>query len=290
MKPSDKSKRQEHQQKRVAPLATPTDLKTVGNAVFDAVLSLLKARARAPVCGLLERRLPVHEPLADPIAHGTGDGIPLIYVIDDDAGVRETLRDELEAQGGMVVEFDNAESFLASNRLDSCPDAGACLLVDACLPVMADIDFLEALCVAGDALPTIVFNGKNHVGTAVAAMRAGASDFIEKPLVCAVLLASIYRALRQSRDVALSKHQHEAAVHQIKGLTTRQRQVMDLVLAGRPNKIIATDLGISQRTVENHRAAVMRKTACKSLPDLTRLAVAVEGVSHPGHGETGVPA
>ena len=105
-------------------------------------------------------------------------------------------------------------------------------------------------------------------------MKAGAVDFIEKPIGYKELLATIERALEQAGDTAKASAWREAAASSIAGLTARQRQVMDLVLAGHPSKNIAADLGVSQRTVENHRAAVMKKTGSRSIPALIRLALA----------------
>jgi two-component system CheB/CheR fusion protein len=119
-----------------------------------------------------------------------------------------------------------------------------------------------------------MFTGKGDVAMAVQAMKAGASDFIEKPIGVDGLLASVDRALGRSRDAAKQAAWRAEAASRIGGLTQRQREIMDLVLSGHPNKNIAADLGISQRTVENHRAAVMMKTGTKSLPALARLAVA----------------
>jgi two-component system CheB/CheR fusion protein len=105
-------------------------------------------------------------------------------------------------------------------------------------------------------------------------MRAGAVDFIEKPVGNRELLASIERALDQTQDAVTLSASRETALQLVATLTTRQRQILDLVLAGHPSKNIAADLGISQRTVDNHRAAIMRKTGSKSLPALVRTALA----------------
>jgi two-component system CheB/CheR fusion protein len=105
-------------------------------------------------------------------------------------------------------------------------------------------------------------------------MKSGASDFIEKPIGPSELLASVERALEQSRDSSKLLAWRESAANHVASLTPRQRQVMELVLAGRPSKNIAADLSISRRTVENHRASIMKKTGSKSLPALARLALA----------------
>ena len=111
-----------------------------------------------------------------------------------------------------------------------------------------------------------MITGNSDVPMAVQAMKAGATDFIEKPIGRSELLASVERALEQSQDASKLSAWREDAANHIARLTPRQRQIMDMVLAGHPSKNIAADLGISQRTVENHRAAIMKKTGSKSLP------------------------
>ena len=127
-----------------------------------------------------------------------------------------------------------------------------------------------------------MITGHGDVPMAVQAMKAGAADFIEKPIGRDELLASIERALEQSRDSAKLSAWRETAAMRLAGLTARQRQIMDLVLAGHPSKNIAADLGISQRTVENHRAAVMKKTGSHSIPALIRLALVSDPPAPPG--------
>ena len=200
----------------------------------------------------------------------SGTATPRIFVVDDDAAIRRSIRGVLERDGQIVSDFADAEAFLAAYR----PGNEACLLVDAYLPGMGGIGLLEALRAAHDPLPTILFTGSSDVAIAVKAMRAGASDFLEKPVGREALLASIRRALRQSHTIELVHGEQEAAARHLADLTVRQRQVLDLVLAGHPSKNIAADLGISQRTVENHRASIMHKTGARSLPELARLAVA----------------
>ena len=119
-----------------------------------------------------------------------------------------------------------------------------------------------------------MITGNSDVRMVVQAMKAGASDFIEKPVGRGELLASVGRALEESRDSSVSSHGGKRRSSSLSGLTARQRQIMDMVLDGHPSKNIAADLGISQRTVENHRAEIMRKTGAKSLPALARLALA----------------
>ncbi|WP_443749448.1 chemotaxis protein CheB [Asticcacaulis solisilvae] len=195
---------------------------------------------------------------------------PLIYVVDDDVRIRDAMRLVFEKQDMTVETFADGETFLAGYRSSS----EACLLLDAYLPGMSGLDLLARLRHDGDMLPVLMMTGDSDVATAVQAMRAGASDFLEKPIIHNDLMASIRRAWDQGRDSRKSQAWHQAAAGHLAGLTGRQRQILDLVLDGHPNKNIAADLGISQRTVENHRATIMTKTGAKSLPALARLALA----------------
>lgn len=194
----------------------------------------------------------------------------VIFLVDDDNALRETLRDLLRAGGRSVEDFASAEAFLAAHR----PNARGVLLVDAMMPGMGGLALLERLKTAGYQLPAIVITGDGDVSMAVAALRAGALDFIEKPVGEQELLASIDRTLAQTRQIAHPTSQTAASVARLTGLTARQRRILDMVLAGHPSKIIASDLGISQRTVEGHRATIMKKAGAKSLSELVRLAVA----------------
>ncbi|HLY55101.1 MAG TPA: CheR family methyltransferase, partial [Stellaceae bacterium] len=195
---------------------------------------------------------------------------PVIFVVDDDANIREAVRAVLEDAGRTVEDFGTSEAFLGAYR----PGREACLLIDAYLPGMDGFELLRRLSDAGHRLPSIMITGNSDVPMAVRAMKAGALDFIEKPISRDTLIASVEHALELSRDSSKLAARHEDAASHVAGLTPRQREIMDLVLAGHPSKNIAADLGISQRTVENHRASIMKKTGSRSLPALARLAVA----------------
>ena len=196
----------------------------------------------------------------------------VVYVVDDDRYVREEIRRVLEDDGRIVEDYESCEAFLEAYQ----PGREACLLIDAYLPGMKGLDLLKHLHSRDDHLPAIMITGNSDVRVAVQAMKAGASDFIEKPLGPIELLECVARAFEQLSNSHKLFAWREAAANHILELTPRQRQVMDLVLAGCPSKIIAADLGISQRTVENHRALIMKKTGSKSLPALTRLALAAQ--------------
>ncbi len=195
---------------------------------------------------------------------------PLVFIVDDDKNIRDMVRLMLEDGGLAVQDFASAEAFLAAYH----PGRQGCLLIDAYLPQMGGLELLQHVRATGDMLPAIMITGSSDVPMVVQAMQAGAADFIEKPIAAPDLLDSITRALERSRDTGkLTAWQDSAAGH-IGHLTSRQRQIMDMVLAGHPSKNIAADLGISQRTVESHRASIMRTTESRSLPALARLALA----------------
>jgi len=195
---------------------------------------------------------------------------PTIFVVDDSLLVREGLRAVLEEDGRTVKDYPTSEAFLDAHD----PSVEGCLLIDAYLPGISGLALLQRLHAAGDALPAIMITGASDVTIAVEAMKAGAVDFIVKPIGVSDLLASVDRALEQSHDASTLSTWRADAAHMVSSLTPRQHEVMDMVLAGHPSKNIAADLGISQRTVETHRASIMKKTGSKSLPALARTALA----------------
>ena len=191
----------------------------------------------------------------------------------NDDQVREAIRTVLEDHGRVVESYASSEAFL--DAFD--PGRSACLLIDAYLAGMSGLELLEKLHDEGHRLPAIMITGNADVPMAVEAMKAGALDFIEKPIG----RDGSHRSHRSgSRTVAGCRQIGEAAriggAH-LAGLTPRQRDVMDRVLAGQPSKNIAADLGISQPTVENHRASIMKRSGSKSLPALARLALLASG-------------
>jgi two-component system, chemotaxis family, CheB/CheR fusion protein len=216
-----------------------------------------------------------------PATRPAGQTSSIVYIVDDDQDVRAEIRQALEDDGRAVEDYESCEAFLEAYQRGR----EACLLVDAYLPGMKGLDLLKLLHDRGDRLPAIMITGNSDVRVAVQAMKEGASDFIEKPIGTTELLESVGRAFEQSLNSKKLFAWREAAANHISGLTPRQHQIMDLVLAGCPSKIIAADLGISQRTVENHRALIMKKTGSRSLPALTRLALAAQLVQTNGVDE-----
>jgi two-component system CheB/CheR fusion protein len=221
----------------------------------------------------IERLLPIAS-LTAPIKPESESAIaPVIYIVDDDKQTRDAICDVLESDGRTVEAYPDSEAFLEHYR----PFCKAGLLIDAYLPGMSGVALLQHLKEGHHHLPAIMITGSSDVAMAVQAMRAGALDFIEKPIGRAELLASVARMFDQSQDSSESSSWQESAAKRLAGLTSRQREIMKLVLDGHPSKNIAADLHISQRTVENHRAAIMKKSGSRSLPELARLAFAVPG-------------
>ena len=235
--------------------------------LINAVRDRMPHRARSASTPAIRPVEMVARPIVDP-------GQRVIYLVDDDDQLRAAFRTVLEGNAGWIVEdFASSEAFLAVYQ----PGREACLLIDAYLPGMTGLDLLRQLQKMGQSLPAIMITGFADVAVAVAAMKAGAQDFIEKPVSAGDLIASVERALEQARDSGKATAWRENAAKQVGTLTTRQREIMDMVLAGHPSKNIAADLNISQRTVENHRASIMKRTGTKSLPALARLALAAVG-------------
>jgi two-component system CheB/CheR fusion protein len=251
---------------------------TVRGIALQDCVQLVKPVKLKELVLAIQRMLPTWQTetlphIAPAMAEASLSTSPVIFVVDDDDAIRAAIRSVLEDDGRTVEDFTDCETFLAAYR----SGREACLVIDAYLPGMNGLDLLEQLRGAGHSLPSIMITGSSDVSMAVHAMKAGASDFIEKPISRSELLASVDRALERARDSGkLSAWREDAAGHLV-GLTQRQRQIMEMVLAGHPSKNIAADLGISQRTVENHRASIMKKTGTKSLPALARLAIAATG-------------
>jgi two-component system CheB/CheR fusion protein len=193
----------------------------------------------------------------------------VILIIDDDVTIRTSMRALFEANGNHVETFADCEEFIAADA--TYPNA--CLLVDANLPGMSGFELLQKRSAAYSQSPAIMITGQGDVKMAVLAIKAGAFDFIEKPISQDELLDCVNRAFEQSKGSNDLMIRQENAFKKIASLTSRQRQIMDMVLAGQASKNIAVDLGISQRTVENHRASIMERTGTKSIAALARLAV-----------------
>jgi two-component system response regulator FixJ len=201
---------------------------------------------------------------------------PTVLIVDDDADVRESLRALLESAGYPVREFDNANKVLA----DSTISQGACLIADIRMPDMDGLQLQEELNRRQIGLPVIIITGHGDVPLAVRAMKAGAVDFLEKPFDGEFMLDTVRRALalsEQNRDQAALA---QLAASRVAALTPREKEVLEHLVAGHSNKVIAYELAISPRTVEIHRGHLMEKMQARSLSNLIQMAL-VAGVGPP---------
>jgi two-component system response regulator FixJ len=191
--------------------------------------------------------------------------------VDDDDAVRDAVMALLRASGFTVRGYAHPRTFLEHYH----PEETGCVLVDMCMPEMTGADVQEKLSRIGDMPPpTIVITGHGDVRMAVDAMKRGAVEFLQKPVAPEDLVESVRKCMRRRMDEFQRRERIEEAQARIGVLTPRERDVLKQLLRGRPNKIIARELGLSPRTVEIHRARVMEKTGAGSLPTLVRMAMA----------------
>jgi two-component system, LuxR family, response regulator FixJ len=191
----------------------------------------------------------------------------IVHVVDDDDAMRESLATLLEDAGHPVRAYASAEAFLAAGGARD----GGCVVSDVRMPGMDGLALLRHLRASGSACPLILITAHGDVPLAVAAMKAGAVDFIEKPFEAEALLSAVQAGLRQRRGNTAEADPGEAARRRLEVLTPREAEVLERLIAGESNKVAAATLGISPRTVEFHRARVMEKTGARGLPDLVRL-------------------
>jgi two-component system CheB/CheR fusion protein len=195
---------------------------------------------------------------------------PTVFIVDDDPDVRAAMRDIVERHGYRAETFAGGAPFL-----EACsPDRSGCLLVDARMPGLGGLELIKRVSEMQLPLPVIMITAYGDVAMAVTAMKAGAFDFLQKPVRPNELLNSIKDALDYSGRRPEPSGEKKIASAKIESLTSRQREILEMVLAGSPSKTIAHNLQISQRTVDNHRAAIMRKIGAKSLSALIRVALA----------------
>ena len=192
----------------------------------------------------------------------------IVFVIDDDASVQAALRELFESVGLQVEPFASGESFLTSNH----PDATSCLLLDVRLPGMSGLKVQEELAKAKIHMPIIFLTGYGDIPMAVRAIKSGAVDFLTKPFRNQDLLDAVAVALEQDRTRRAKEHAHSTLRERFKLLSQRERDVVARVAAGRLNKQIAADLGVSEVTVKVHRSHAMRKLCVKSVAELVRIA------------------
>jgi FixJ family two-component response regulator len=192
---------------------------------------------------------------------------PAVYVVDDDDGMRRALDALLSTIGYKTAVFSRPSEFLANFKAD----APGCLVLDIRMPDMSGLELQQHLNRMGSMLPVIFITGHGDVPMAVQAMKEGAFEFIQKPFRDQDLLDRINHALKQDAENRSTVARRTEVLHRLESLTPRERQVMDLVVEGAANKVIAIDLDLSERTVEIHRAKVMEKMGARSVAHLVKL-------------------
>src|SRR5215471_17123404 len=199
---------------------------------------------------------------------------PIVFVVDDDLSVRESLDQLICAEGWQAETFESPQEFLARPR----PLVPSCLVLNVPLPGLNALDLQKRIAVERPEVPIIFISGRGDIRTTVEAMKAGAVNFLVKPVSNDVLLRSIRESLERSR-IALDR---EVALRDLRDgyalLTPRERQVMELVVSGLLNKQVAWELGIGETTVKAHRGQVMQKMKATSLPDLVKMASTLDPV------------
>ena len=200
------------------------------------------------------------------------DQLRMVHLVDDDEAIRRSVGFMLKTSGFQVRVYESGIEFLKSA---SSLEPG-CVLLDIRMPVMDGLEVLAALRAKGVSLPVIIMTGHGDVSLAVQAMKAGALDFIEKPFEKAILVSAIDHGVERLKRSAADVDGADEAAVKLKALTPREREVLDGLAKGLPNKTIAYDLGISPRTVEIHRANLMTKLGVRSLSEALRIAFAAQ--------------
>ena len=201
---------------------------------------------------------------------------PTVFIVDDDATIRIAMQALMDSVNLRHEILPSADEFLARHGDQQTP---GCLVLDIRMPGLGGLELQDALLERGNDIPIVFITGHGDVPMAVEAMQKGAVDFIQKPFRDQELLDRIHLALRTDEERRAEAHRVDEVQSLIDRLTQREHEVFDLVVTGKPNKVIAYELGVSQRTVEIHRARVMEKMRARSLADLVRMHIA----SNEGH-------
>ena len=198
--------------------------------------------------------------------------LPTVFIVDDDAAVRNSLRLLVKSVGLTAAAFVSAQEFLATYD----PLQPGCLVLDVRMPGMSGLDLQQQLNLRGAVIPVIFITGHGDIPMAVEAMQHGAFDFLQKPFRDQDLIDRIQRALEKDRESRAALGQRARNRERFASLTPREREVLTLVTSGKANKVMAVDLGLSQRTVEIHRARVMEKMGASSVAQLVRMVLDLE--------------
>jgi len=201
--------------------------------------------------------------------------LPTVFIVDDDEAVRNALRLLLKSIGLAARSFASAQEFMAAYQ----PSQPGCLILDIRMPGMSGLELQQQLNLRGATIPVLFITGHGDIPMAVEAMQHGAFDFLQKPFRDQDLLDRVQRALERDSSMRAQIKATEQIRQNLASLTPREREVLQLVTAGRPNKVMAADLGVSQRTIEIHRSRVMDKMQAGSLAQLVRMLIEVQGPS-----------
>jgi FixJ family two-component response regulator len=201
------------------------------------------------------------------------NGDAVVYIVDDEETIRRALSRLVRTAGLTAQTFTSAQAFLEH----PLPDHPACLVLDVRLPGLSGLDLQAALGPRQDTVPIIFITGRGSIPMSVQAMKGGALDFLKKPVDGDLLLESIQRALARSREALARAAEHSDVARRLARLTPREREVLDLVVAGMLNKQIAAELGAAEKTVKVHRGRVMKKMEAGSVADLVRMTQKAEG-------------
>jgi FixJ family two-component response regulator len=197
---------------------------------------------------------------------------PFVYLVDDDESVRVSLTRLFSAEGYTVSRHPSAEDFLSRHD----PGVPGCAIVDLGLPGMGGLDIQQSFRSGGVARPLIFLTGRGDVPSSVRAMKAGAVDFLTKPVDPDVLLRAVAGAIERDLDERRGRAMRQSIEHRLASLTPREREVLQQVVAGRLNKQIAGDLGIVEKTIKVHRGRMMKKMGVRSLAELVRLVASLQ--------------
>jgi two-component system response regulator FixJ len=204
--------------------------------------------------------------------NNTSEAKQTVYVVDDDQAIRHAMELLMRSVGLQFEIFHSADDFLVGHS----NDRAGCLVLDIRMPGLGGLELQEKLLENGSSLPIIFITGHGDVPMAVEAMQKGAVDFIQKPFRDQELLYRLAEALKTDEKRRSARDEKAEVSARIEKLTNRERQVLDLVVTGKPNKVIAYELGVSQRTVEIHRSRVMHKMETHSLAHLVRMVLSVK--------------
>ncbi len=221
-----------------------------------------------------------------PPADAPADAEPTVFVIDDDESIRELLTWLMRRNGIRAEAFPNARSFLKSYR----PGAPGCLVLDLYLPGMSGLDLQRYLKETGVEMPVIFLSGRADVPKAVLAVKSGAIDFIEKPFDYRRIVDLVRECLKRDADSRADREQARARARRLATLTQREREVLEQVIAGKVNRVIAEEMEISIKTVEAHRARIMEKLEVDSVAELVQATLGARPPDRAGGaGGTGGP-